>query len=88
MRKHLWRKESIFKHRDISESEAQRTGTSQQVPPLQAQRGTLVTPGLCTVLVIPVSTADASVRFSCISIILQPPLQVKSMCCCYLYYQP
>ena len=53
MRKHLWGKESIFKHRELSESEAtlpaQGTGTSQQVPPLPAQKGIVVTPGLCTV---------------------------------------
>ena len=46
-------KESIFKHRELSESEAtlpaQGIGTSQHVPPLLAQRGILVTPGLCTV---------------------------------------
>ena len=51
--RHLWWKESSFKHRELSESEAtlpvQGTGTSQQILPLPDQRGIQVTPGLCTI---------------------------------------
>ena len=62
--KHLWRKELIFEHRELSESEAilpvQETGSSQQVPPFPAQRGFLffrTVQSHC--LVIGISTGNA-----------------------------
>ena len=62
--KHLWRKELIFEHRQLSESEAtlpvQAARSSQQVPPLPAQRGILYPRTVHShCLVTGVSTGDA-----------------------------